>query len=700
MKTYIDLGAALLNGILHEILRERLGKCDYEVWISSNWEDWVLNEAIGKKESIPPCFNESLPLQHPKVEQESDEMVLVFLPYSNNICVAIRVFKNWHCSAEDLVTLSSLLYPYYTEAVAIKHERALNEIMNSIRDVTQLLDLNELLSRILVSALSVIPYECIGVLWRYDPAIDALKVKARAGEMGEGMLKMKLKPGEGIIGSTFKRGTPKLYNSFSTVEDDFGNMTPDNKSHLNSAYDFQNIGSIISVPIKVGGEPDCVLIVYQKGRVPIFTESDVRLLQSFADQVSIAITNAQLYEDLSKRNETLIKRDEIHSSLMRLSLQNKGTVSIVNELTRIIGVPIVFIDFIDNEWIPKRSSVLNDWDMEKLRNLYESLHHPDYLTCIKGEESQVFQYLYPIASANQCLGYLIMQMNTPLEPLQLIALEQGSSILALELMRKQSLAEFYFKKTQQFFNELRLSQDSEDYWQKSGEIGIGPSTSIIVGLLEFADRLNPSTYSPLTVQLIAYLREKMPSGTLPVAFGDERRITLLLIVTDGVKPGKLEQQFSSLVKDWESRNQVKIFGGLSSIRSGVDAINTGFQEADKALAYQKTRGERGTIRYTDIGVNRLFIRQSAEDLNTFMAEIFEPLRPAKGQTGGLEETLMTYMASGGSAAQTAATLHIHINTLYQRIRKIEEILGMSLSNQEHLLHLQLACYLRQTYRSS
>ena len=119
-----------------------------------------------------------------------------------------------------------------------------------------------------------------------------------------------------------------------------------------------------------------------------------------------------------------------------------------------------------------------------------------------------------------------------------------------------------------------------------------------MGLLEFADRLNPSTYSPLTVQLIAYLREKMPSGTLPVAFGDERRITLLLIVTDGVKPGKLEQQFSSLVKDWESRNQVKLFGGLSSIRSGVDAINTGFQEADKALAYQKTRenGEPFAIR--------------------------------------------------------------------------------------------------------
>ncbi|MGV2966305.1 MULTISPECIES: hypothetical protein [unclassified Paenibacillus] len=78
---------------------------------------------------------------------------------------------------------------------------------------------------------------------------------------------------------------------------------------------------------------------------------------------------------------------------------------------------------------------------------------------------------------------------------------------------------------------------TEDYWQKSGEIGIVPSTSIVVGLLEFAE--------------------------------------------------------------W-----------------------TGYQEADKALAYQKTRREQGTIRYTDIGVNWLFIRQTAEDLNAFMAEVF------------------------------------------------------------------------------
>ncbi|OMC72216.1 hypothetical protein BK126_09505 [Paenibacillus sp. FSL H7-0326] len=687
-----------MNGVLHEILHERLGNWDYEIWMSENWSDWRLITSIGDRKTAAPEFRCNSPLHHPEYRLEKENITLAFLPYNNNVCISVRLFSKCDFSAEELVEISSLLYPYYAEAVAAKHERALNEVMNSIRDVTQLLDLNELLSRILVSALSVIPYECIGVLWQYDPEIDALTVKARAGGLGEGMLQMKLKPGEGIIGHTFSRGTPKLYSNMLMLEDDFGNMTLENRRHLNTAYDFEDICGIISVPIKVEGQTECVLIVYQRGNVPLFTESDVRLLQSFADQVSIALTNARLYDNLSRQNETLVRRDEIHSSLMRLSLQNKGVVSIVSELTRIIGIPLTFVDFIDNEWFPKRGNAISKWSIESLRELYRSLNPSDYLTFVAGVEGEMNQYLYPIASANQCLGYLIIRMNERLSPLQLVALEQGSSVLALELMRKQSLAEFYFKRTQQFFNDLRLSKDSEEYWVRSAEIGITPSTQIIVGLLEFTELVSPVMLSTLSLQLVSYLREKLPSGNMPIAFGSERRITVMLVPSEAHRPGEIEEKFITSLPKWESKNNTKLFGGLGSMRLGLDAINTSYQEADKALAYQKARGVQGVIRYMDIGVNRLFIRQPAEDLNDFIAEVFEPLRTAKGQAGGLEETLITYMACGGSAAQAASELHIHINTLYQRIHKIEEILGMSFNNQEHLLHLQLACYLRQSTR--
>lgn len=685
-----------MKSFFRRMLEKHVDSHEFELWISHDWTEWIQLHRAGSRDAIPPPLSFTLPLLTPQFHQESATLTLVYLPYDRNVCIALRLFKAWKGTEEELDTLSSLLYPYYTEFLAAKHERALNEMMNSIRDVTQLLDLNELLERILQSALEVIPYESIGVLWSYDPAIGALTVRARVGEMGEEMLKMRMKPGEGIIGKTFMRGEPRLYNSMSMLEDDIGNMSAENQRHLYKAYHFESVCSIISVPIKVEGQTECVLIFYQKGSIPLFSEAEVRLLQSFADQVSIAITNAKLYAHLSEQNGALIRRDEIHTSLMKLSLQNKGVASIVGEMARVIGLPLVFVDFIDREWYPKRTEWALDWGMERLLKLYQSLQSPEYLTSVGDEGKGASLHLYPIASARQCLGYLLVQAVGRLEPLQLVALEQGSSILALELMRKQSLAELYFKKTQQFFNDLRLSKDSADYWEKSGEIGIGPATRIAVGLLEFPEPGDPLAFGALSLQLISLLRDNLTPQVLPVAFGNERRITLLLIAPEGYRSGELERRFIALLSDWERKAGVTLFGGVGSVRTGMDAVNTSYQEADKALAYQKSRGIAASIRYADIGVNRLFIRQPAEDLAAFIAEVFEPLRPPKGQTAVLEDTLAAYMACGGSAAQTAAALHIHINTLYQRIHKIEEILGMSFSNQEHLLHLQLACYLRQT----
>ncbi|PJN90457.1 PucR family transcriptional regulator [Bacillus sp. mrc49] len=61
----------------------------------------------------------------------------------------------------------------------------------------------------------------------------------------------------------------------------------------------------------------------------------------------------------------------------------------------------------------------------------------------------------------------------------------------------------------------------------------------------------------------------------------------------------------------------------------------------------------------------------------------------------LEETLLAYIHNDRSASITAKQLHIHVNTLYQRIKKIEEKLNVSLSTPDDLLKIQLACFLKQ-----
>jgi DNA-binding PucR family transcriptional regulator len=63
----------------------------------------------------------------------------------------------------------------------------------------------------------------------------------------------------------------------------------------------------------------------------------------------------------------------------------------------------------------------------------------------------------------------------------------------------------------------------------------------------------------------------------------------------------------------------------------------------------------------------------------------------------MELTLKTYIAANRSTSITADRLHIHPNTLYHRIRKIEDLLRVDLSEPNDWLTLLLACHLRETY---
>ncbi len=58
----------------------------------------------------------------------------------------------------------------------------------------------------------------------------------------------------------------------------------------------------------------------------------------------------------------------------------------------------------------------------------------------------------------------------------------------------------------------------------------------------------------------------------------------------------------------------------------------------------------------------------------------------------LVETLVTWLGSGRSAAVTASTLHCHRNTVFNRIRRIEELAGASLDDARAAVALQLALF--------
>jgi PucR family transcriptional regulator, purine catabolism regulatory protein len=83
--------------------------------------------------------------------------------------------------------------------------------------------------------------------------------------------------------------------------------------------------------------------------------------------------------------------------------------------------------------------------------------------------------------------------------------------------------------------------------------------------------------------------------------------------------------------------------------------------------------------------------RDAPELDAFVDEQLGPLlAPGSARHRALLETLEAYLAAGGRKAQAARALHLERQSLYLRLRRIEELLGVSLDDEDAVLGLHLA----------
>ena len=69
--------------------------------------------------------------------------------------------------------------------------------------------------------------------------------------------------------------------------------------------------------------------------------------------------------------------------------------------------------------------------------------------------------------------------------------------------------------------------------------------------------------------------------------------------------------------------------------------------------------------------------------------------PDEQNDGDMARTLETYFSYLGNLARAAGALHLHRNSLSYRLRRIEELLGVSLEDAEACFRIQLALKLHR-----
>ncbi|MBO0877344.1 MAG: helix-turn-helix domain-containing protein [Pseudonocardia sp.] len=122
-------------------------------------------------------------------------------------------------------------------------------------------------------------------------------------------------------------------------------------------------------------------------------------------------------------------------------------------------------------------------------------------------------------------------------------------------------------------------------------------------------------------------------------------------------------------------------------------IARSYAEARRALAATQRMGAGGGVTaFADLGIHQLLLRvPDVAEVRAFAEEVMGPLLEEE-RTSGMEylATLSVYFNENSSPRRTAQRLHVHPNTVNYRIRRVEEITGLSFDVHRDRLMAEVA----------
>lgn len=204
--------------------------------------------------------------------------------------------------------------------------KELSTLYNLSQEISGVLELDELLNRIIINLKPLVPFTSGGVLI-YNPSLNALEVKAYLGpKLDE--FKGTVEIGKGITGNCF------LQKKSILVPD----LRKDNR-YIQGAPD---ILSEVAIPLIYKNEIIGVLDL-ESSKLNAYNKEHLRILNYFASQIALAIRNAMLFEEIKNRAQEMRVLNEISSaSISTLDLRR---------LYRIISRKIMEIFKVDTYYL-------------------------------------------------------------------------------------------------------------------------------------------------------------------------------------------------------------------------------------------------------------------------------------------------------------------------------------------------------------
>ncbi|PJN88326.1 PucR family transcriptional regulator [Bacillus sp. mrc49] len=229
------------------------------------------------------------------------------------------------------------------------------------------------------------------------------------------------------------------------------------------------------------------------------------------------------------------------------------------------------------------------------------------------------------------------------------------------------------------FEWHQLETFNEPFLQKAKMLGIDVHVDRVIILGEFKTEkvIEPHVWRALQI----YVRQQHPSDIV-VRWGRNQFVLLSAADSFGSKDQQL-MKLRKLQRKLEDSTGYKMCAGVSPSMSG-SAFRKAFYKAERSLKIAFPA--EGIVFDEDLKLEVLLDEVTREIRQEYVTRTIEDLLPNEE----LLKTLSMYFACDLSMKDTSAALHIHINTLHYRLKRIEDMTELNPRNLADLVTLYLA----------
>ncbi|MGW7412453.1 helix-turn-helix domain-containing protein [Streptomyces sp. NPDC054863] len=597
-----------------------------------------------------------------------------------------------------------------------RREAELAALFDTAGDLAALRGLDAVLRAIVRRARTLLGAD-VAYLTLNDRAAHDTYMRVTDGSVSAAFQQLRLRMGDGLGGLVAQTARPYASRDYRT----------DHRFRHTGAIDSgvgeEGLRGILGVPLRLGDR--VIGVLFAADRAPRdFTPEAIALLGSLADHAAVAIDGARLMEETRAaltsveaanataraHSEALRRASDAHDRLTELVLRGGGVADVAAETAALLGGGLTVHDADGTELarVGEGEPAPPAGGLARSRTSGRAVYAEDRWTCA-------------VVAGTELLGCLVLTGRGGPDPeraegsgpapaprpgpspaprpegapaprplladADLRLFERAALVTALVLLLRRSVAEAEDRVRGELLDDLLTASsrhpDGGSLALRARRLGVDLAKPHAVAVLDCAPQLRTrlSTEAARRARTLGALAGTRDGQVVLVAPASPAGVAVLA---------------RELAHDLGRTLDSPVTVGAAGPAEGPGELPAAHAEAVRCLNALHALGRSGEgADVVELGFLGVLLGDRA-DVGAYTARILGPVLEYDEKQGtDLVRTLEAYYAHGASLSRARAELHVHVNTVTQRLERVGRLLGPGWNAPERALELQLALRLHR-----